>query len=62
MTLRQALRAHWAEYGMEAAGLAAFMLAACVFTVLRRAGCAKLDHAPGVRCLRSKHRPGCATV
>jgi len=27
-------KAHWAEYGMEAAGLGVFMLAACAFTVL----------------------------
>src|SRR5215203_1006488 len=32
--LVQALRAHWPEYLMEAAGLAFFMISACVFTVL----------------------------
>jgi aquaporin Z len=30
----QALRRHWPEYLMEAAGLGLFMLAACAFTVL----------------------------
>lgn len=34
MTLRSALRSHWREYAMEAAGLAIFMVAACCFTVL----------------------------
>jgi len=29
-----ALRAHWPEYGIEAAGLGAFMLSACLFTTL----------------------------
>src|SRR5262249_23204490 len=30
----KALRAHWPEYLIEAAGLGAFMLSACVFTTL----------------------------
>ena len=34
MTFREAFRTHKAEYAMEAAGLGAFMLAACAFTVL----------------------------
>ena len=34
MKMREALRAHWPEYAMEAAGLAAFMVSACVFVVL----------------------------
>ena len=34
MTPRAAFKAHWPEYAMEAAGLGAFMVAACVFTVL----------------------------
>ncbi len=29
-----ALRAHWPEYGIEAAGLATFMISACSFGVL----------------------------
>lgn len=32
--MRQALRQHWPEYLMEAAGLGLFMLSACAFTVL----------------------------
>ena len=32
--MTRALRAHWPEYLMEAAGLGAFMISACVFTVL----------------------------
>jgi aquaporin Z len=32
--MQQALRRHWPEYLMEAAGLGLFMLAACAFTVL----------------------------
>jgi MIP family channel proteins len=32
--MRQALRGHWPEYLMEGAGLGAFMLSACAFTVL----------------------------
>jgi NADH dehydrogenase len=34
MTAREALRGHWPEYLMEAAGLGAFMLSACTFAVL----------------------------
>src|SRR5712691_8860607 len=34
LDMRQALRQHWPEYLMEAAGLGLFMLAACAFTVL----------------------------
>src|SRR3954465_350102 len=34
MTLTTALRAHWPEYAMEAAGLGAFMISACIFVVL----------------------------
>ena len=33
MTLREAFWKHWPEYGMEAAGLGMFMLAACMLTV-----------------------------
>lgn len=35
--MRQALKSHWPEYLMEAAGLGAFMLSACLF-------CALLEH------------------
>lgn len=34
MTLSAALRDHWPEYAIEAAGLGVFMLSACLFTVL----------------------------
>jgi MIP family channel proteins len=34
LDMRQALRAHWPEYLMEASGLGLFMLSACAFTVL----------------------------
>ncbi|HYZ88817.1 MAG TPA: aquaporin, partial [Myxococcales bacterium] len=34
MTAREALRLHWPEYLMEAAGLGIFMVSACVFSVL----------------------------
>ena len=34
MTLSAALRDHWPEYAIEAAGLGLFMLSACLFTVL----------------------------
>src|SRR5207248_11469882 len=34
MRMREALRGHWPEYAMEAAGLAVFMVSACVFVVL----------------------------
>ena len=34
MTASEALRRHWPEYLMEAAGLGIFMLAACSFAVL----------------------------
>ena len=34
LDMRQALRGHWPEYLMEAAGLGLFMLSACAFTVL----------------------------
>src|SRR4029453_14565064 len=34
MTALAALRRHWPEYLMEAAGLGLFMLAACLFTTL----------------------------
>lgn len=34
LDMRPALRGHWPEYLMEAAGLGLFMLSACAFTVL----------------------------
>jgi aquaporin Z len=44
--LRDALHAHWPEYVIEALGLAVFMIAACLFTVL-------LEHpsSPGHRAI-----------
>lgn len=32
--MREALKRHWPEYGMEAAGLGLFMISACAFSVL----------------------------
>jgi aquaporin Z len=32
--MREALRQHWPEYLMEAAGLGLFMISACVFAIL----------------------------
>ena len=34
LTMKEALKAHWPEYVMEAAELGAFMVSACVFTAI----------------------------
>jgi NADH:ubiquinone reductase (H+-translocating) len=50
MTLREAWKAHRAEYAMEAAGLALFMLAACTFTVLLEHPTSRAQlHPPALR-------------
>jgi aquaporin Z len=43
--VREALRGHWPEYLMEAAGLGAFMVSACVFGTLLEHPASPLRHA-----------------
>jgi hypothetical protein len=51
-----ALRRHWPEYLMEAAALGAFMISACVFTVL-------LEHpmSPIQPSVNTQNRPAVIT-
>ena len=53
-----ALRAHWPEYLMEAAGLGAFMVSAGLFATLLEHPGSALHQAPSARAIHSASTPG----